>query len=49
MNIWGIFTTIVLLFVIFSFLNITYHYMKRYTRTRGYNIFASKRWKMDLF
>ena len=42
MSIWEVFTTIVLLFVTFGFLNITYNYIKRYMRINGIRILPKK-------
>lgn len=36
MNLWGTFTTVVLIFVIYCFLSAVYHFMKRYARIHGY-------------
>lgn len=38
MNIWGTFTTLILVFVVFSLLSAVYHYMRREARERGWGI-----------
>jgi hypothetical protein len=40
MNLWGTFTTVVLVFVIYCFLSAIYHFMIRYARINGYGIFT---------
>ena len=40
MDIIGTFTTLVLLFVIFSFLSAIWHYMKREAREKGWGLFT---------
>ena len=36
MNVWGTLTTIVLIFVIFSFLSLVYNYLLRESRVNGW-------------